>query len=467
MEPLSLSQYREHLEKLEASRATGKVLQVVGLVIEGSGPGLPVGAICEVESIHGGEPVQVEVVGFRESRVLFMPLGEPRGIAPGSAIRAVSERAPAMVSSAMLGRVIDGMGAPLDGGEPIGGLVERALYAEPMNPLSRPTIHEVLDVGVRSVNGLLTCGKGQRMGIFSGSGVGKSILMGMMARHTKADVTVVALIGERGREVKEFIDRVLGPEGMERSVVVAATSDQPPLVRLRGAYLATAIAEHFRDQGMDVLLLMDSLTRFAMAQREVGLSVGEPPTAKGYTPSVFSLLPRLLERAGMTEKGSITGFYTVLVEGDDLNEPISDASRATLDGHIVLSRRYASQNIYPSVDLLSSKSRVMIEIVPGEHLEASGEVVSLLAAYEESADLIQVGAYVRGSDPRIDRAIELRPKIIDYLKQGISEAQSFEDSVAALQEILAQPSGAAAPSLPAGGAQPAPAAAMVAVPRGS
>jgi len=458
--PVTLTHYLDRLEKVETSRALGKVIQVVGLLVEGSGPGLPVGAVCQVEPLHGGEPVPVEIVGFRDSRVLFMPLGQARGIAPGSVIRAVSSQATAQVGSSMLGRILNGLGQPLDGGGPLEGLETRPLYAEPLNPLSRPIITQVMDVGVRAINGLLTIGKGQRMGIFSGSGVGKSTLLSMMARHTKADVTVVALVGERGREVKEFVDRVLGPEGLARSVVVAATSDQPPLVRLRGAFLATTIAEHFRDQGLDVLLLMDSMTRFAMAQREVGLSVGEPPATKGYTPSVFALMPRLLERAGATERGSITGFYTVLVEGDDMADPVSDAARGLLDGHIVLSRRMASQNIYPSIDVLASKSRVMIEIVPAEHLQAAGEFVSLAAAYDESADLIQVGAYVRGSDARVDRAVELRPKIIDYLRQGVREGVPYEAAVAGLRdEVLASaaPARPAAPSRP-GAPAPRPAA---------
>ena len=438
MSHLSLAHYRSRLETVETFKAKGKVVQVVGLLIEGSGPGLPVGGICAIEPIHGGSEVMVEVVGFRNGRVLFMPLGEARGIAPGSAIRAVSEQAQALVSSSMLGRVMDGMGNPLDGGGPIEDLKPRSLYAEPVNPLSRPLISDALDVGVRAVNGLLTCGKGQRLGIFSGSGIGKSTMMAMMARGTKADVTVVALVGERGREVKEFIERVLGAEGLSKSVVVAATSDQPPLIRMRGAYFASSIAEHFRDQGMDVLLLMDSVTRFAMAQREVGLSVGEPPTTKGYTPSVFAMLPRLIERAGRTSEGSITGFYTVLVEGDDLADPISDSMRAILDGHIVLSRRLASQNIYPSIDVLNSKSRVMIDIVSEDHLKASGEFISLMAAYEESADLIQVGAYVKGANPRVDRAIDLRTKLLDYLQQDVSDSYAYEEAVAMLMEIMGE-----------------------------
>ncbi|MEE9257589.1 MAG: FliI/YscN family ATPase [bacterium] len=436
MSHLSLARYRERLESVETSRAKGKVIQVVGLLIEGSGPGLPVGGICAIEPIHGSAEVSVEVVGFRDGRVLFMPLGEARGISPGSSIRAISEQAEVGVSASMLGRVLDGLGVPMDGGGPIEDITLRPLYAESINPLERPIISEPLDVGVRAINGLVTAGKGQRLGIFSGSGVGKSTMMAMMARNTKADVTVVALVGERGREVKEFCDRVLGADGLARSVVVAATSDQPPLVRMRGAYLATAIAEHFRDQGMDVLLLMDSLTRFAMAQREVGLSVGEPPTTKGYTPSVFTLMPRLLERAGMTNKGSITGFYTVLVEGDDLADPIADSSRAILDGHIVLSRRMASQNIYPSVDVLASKSRVMIDIAEEQHMSAAGDFVSLMASYEESADLIQVGAYVRGSNPQVDRAIDLRPQLIEYIRQPIGALCSMEESVTQLYEAM-------------------------------
>ncbi|MBI2178721.1 MAG: FliI/YscN family ATPase [Candidatus Tectomicrobia bacterium] len=465
MSQVSLTRYMGRLEKVETSRALGKVIQVVGLLVEGSGPGLPVGAVCQVEPLHGGDPVPVEIVGFRDSRVLFMPLGQARGISPGSTLRAISSQATARVGSSMLGRILDGLGQPLDGGPPLDDLATRPLYAEPLNPLSRPIITEVMDVGVRAINGLLTIGKGQRMGIFSGSGVGKSTLLSMMARHTKADVTVVALVGERGREVKEFVERVLGPEGLARSVVVAATSDQPPLVRLRGAFLATTIAEHFRDQGMDVLLLMDSMTRFAMAQREVGLSVGEPPATKGYAPSVFALMPRLLERAGVTGEGSITGFYTVLVEGDDMADPISDAARGLLDGHIVLSRRMASQNIYPSIDVLASKSRVMIEIVPSEHLQAAGEFISLASAYDESADLIQVGAYVRGSDARVDRAVDLRPKLLDYLRQGIREGVAYDAAVASLRtDVLAAtapPRSAAPPRPPAPASRPgAPVAAL-------
>ncbi len=436
MSHLSLARYRERLEGVETSRAKGKVIQVVGLLIEGSGPGLPVGGICAIEPLHGGAEVSVEVVGFREGRVLFMPLGEARGISPGSPIRAISEQAEVGVSASMLGRVLDGLGVPMDGGGPIEDITLRPLYAKSINPLERPIISEPLDVGVRAINGLMTVGKGQRLGIFSGSGVGKSTMLAMMARNTKADVTVVALVGERGREVKEFCDRVLGADGLARSVVVAATSDQPPLVRMRGAYLATAIAEHFRDQGMDVLLLMDSLTRFAMAQREVGLSVGEPPTTKGYTPSVFTLMPRLLERAGMTKEGSITGFYTVLVEGDDMADPIADSSRAILDGHIVLSRRMASQNIYPSVDVLASKSRVMIDIAEEQHMSAAGDFVSLMASYEESADLIQVGAYVRGSNPQVDRAIDLRSQLIEYIRQPIGALCSMEESITQLYEAM-------------------------------
>lgn len=436
MSRLSLAHYRKLLEETETSQAKGKVTQVVGLLIEGSGPGLPVGGICAIEPIHGGKEVIVEVVGFRDGRVLFMPLGEAKGISPGSSIRAISMQAEVQVGTSMLGRVLDGLGNPLDGAGPIEDMVERPLYADPINPLERPIISDALDVGIRGINGLLTAGKGQRLGIFSGSGVGKSTMMGMMARHTKADVTVVALVGERGREVKEFVERVLGPEGLARSIVVAATSDQPPLVRMRGAYLATAIAEHFRDEGMDVLLLMDSLTRFSMAQREVGLSVGEPPTTKGYTPSVFALLPRLLERAGMTAKGSITGFYTVLVEGDDLSDPISDSSRAILDGHIVLSRRMASQNVYPPIDLLNSKSRSMIDVVSKKHLDESGDFISLMATYEESADLIQVGAYVRGSNPQLDRAIDLHPQLIDYIRQSIQEPCLLDESLSSLEKIF-------------------------------
>ncbi|MCH7623115.1 MAG: FliI/YscN family ATPase, partial [Nitrospinae bacterium] len=341
------------------------------------------------------------------------------------------------VSPKLIGRILDGNGRPLDGKGHIPPNMEYPLMGTPLNPLDRNRVQEPLDVGVRAINGLLTCAKGQRIGILAGTGVGKSILMGMIARNTSADVNVIALIGERGREVKEFIEENLGPEGLKRSVVIAATSDQPPLVRLRGAFIATTIAEFFRDQGKDVILMMDSVTRFAMAQREIGLSVGEPPTTRGYTPSVFSMLPKLLERAGTSSgTGSITGLYTVLVEGDDLNEPISDAVRAILDGHIVLSRELASHNHYPAVDILNSISRLMIDVVSKEHHELSMQFNDILATYREAEDLINIGAYTKGSNARIDLAIEKIDQMNRFLRQGMNEKVDLAETIGQLKAVL-------------------------------
>ena len=381
---------------------------------------------------------RAEVVGFRDNRILLMPLGDLRGVGPGSLISATGEPAVVKVGSGLLGRVLDGLGMPMDGKGPLNAHDAYPLYAEPLNPLERARIRDPLDVGVKAINGCFTAAKGQRLGVFAGSGVGKSTLLGMMARNTSADVSVIALIGERGREVKEFIEKDLGEDGLKRSVVVAATSDQAPLVRLRGAYMATAIAEYFRDQGKDVILMMDSLTRFAMAQREVGLSVGEPPTTKGYTPSVFTLLPKLLERAGSSEGGgSITGFYTVLVENDDFNEPISDAARAILDGHIMLSRDLAAQNHYPSIDILHSVSRCMGDVVSKEHMDGARRLVSIMATYRRSEDLINIGAYEKGSSHEIDLAIDMIDRINAFLRQNIDEKVDFEQSIQGLAHLSA------------------------------
>ena len=349
----------------------------------------------------------------------------------------VRERPLVGVGDAFRGRIVDGLGRPLDGRGPIEHDAVYPLYGDRMNPLDRRPIREPLDLGIRAVNALLTCGRGQRLGIFAGSGVGKSALLGMMARYTRADVNVIALVGERGREVREFVERDLGA-GLEHSVVVAATSDQPPLVRLHGAFLAVALAEHFRDQGRDVLLMMDSLTRVAMAQREVGLSVGEPPSTRGYTPSVFAVLPRLLERAGQGPEGSITGLYTVLVEGDDLNEPVADAARSLLDGHVVLSRRLASEGHYPAVDVLASLSRTMIDVVGADQQAQAGRVRAWLATHREAEDLIQIGAYARGSSQAIDEAIAWRPLIAAFLRQPLDQRASFEESVTALAGLAGE-----------------------------
>ncbi|HEY2388666.1 MAG TPA: FliI/YscN family ATPase [Candidatus Binatia bacterium] len=419
------------LHRVNPVRLSGRVTNVIGLVIEGNGPGLPIGGVCLIERRSGGS-VAAEVVGFRERRILLMPLGDVTGIEPGNRIVVARERPVFGVGAGLLGRVLDGLGNPLDGGPAIDVEREMPLYGTPINPLARAPIREPLDLGVRALNALLTCGTGQRLGIFAGSGVGKSSLLGMIARATRAEVNVIALVGERGREVREFVERDLGSEGLARSVVVVATSDQPPLVRIRGAFLATAIAEYFRDAGRDVILMMDSLTRLAMAQREVGLSVGEPPSARGYTPSVFAMLPRLVERAGAVERGSITGLYTVLVEGDDMNEPVADTARSLLDGHIVLSRALAHRNHYPAVDVLKSISRLMNDIVPSAQVALANRLRGWLATHRDAEDLISIGAYRPGTSARIDEAVGKLDAIHAFLRQGIGDRVSLADSVAAL-----------------------------------
>ncbi|MBM4340046.1 MAG: FliI/YscN family ATPase [Deltaproteobacteria bacterium] len=417
-------------------RCYGRVLQVVGLVIEGAGPHLAIGEVCHIERGKDEEPILAEVVGFREKRMLIMPLGETRGIQPGNRIIPMGSPARVQTGMGLLGRVLNAMGDPIDRKGPFPSEMEYPIYRPSPPALFRQRISAPIDVGIKAINGLMTIGKGQRMAIFSGSGVGKSTLLGMIARHTTAQVNVVGLIGERGREVREFIEKDLGEEGLKRSVVVVATSDHPPLIRMRGAYLATTLAEYFRDQGMDVLLMMDSMTRFAMAAREVGLAIGEPPTSKGYTPSVFFQLPKLLERAGTTpDRGSITGIYNVLAEGDDIHDPIVDAIRSIVDGHIVLTRDLAAQNHYPAIDVLGSISRVMNDIVDKNHLSVRERVVSMLAAYKRAEDLIQVGAYVEGSNPSIDRAIKTMPAINEFLRQGIYEKVNFEESLHRLMSL--------------------------------
>jgi flagellum-specific ATP synthase len=415
----------------------GKVTNIVGLVVEGHGPGSAMGGMCEIFSRSRRKSIMAEVVGFRDKRVLLMPLGDLSGIGPGSMIIARKSQPTVKVGSDMLGRVIDGMGDPLDGKGPLVLDQEMPLYGNPYNPLKKRRIDAPLDLGIKAINGLLTVGKGQRMAIMAGSGVGKSVLLGMMARHTKADVNVIALIGERGREVKEFLERDLGDEGLKRSVVVTAVSDQPSLIRIRGAYLATTIAEYFRDQGKDVLLMMDSITRFAMSMREIGLAVGEPPTTKGYTPSCFAKMPKLLERVGNTaSKGSITGLYTVLVEGDDMTEPVADTVRSIVDGHIVLSRDLAARAHYPAVDVLRSVSRVMNDIVDEKHLKSARGILAQSAVYEEARDLINIGAYVTGNNPEIDTAIRHHDAITRFLRQGINEKATIEESVAQMNAIV-------------------------------
>ena len=432
-----LKKYHLILEASSPISANGKVTKVVGLVTEARGPVSRLGGICDIYPKGDMPKAKAEVVGFRDNRVLLMPLEEIRGIGPGSRVVAKEQKASIGVGQGLLGRVIDGLGNPIDGKGPVPVDREYPIYANPINPLLRKRINQPLDVGIRAINGLLTIGCGQRMGIFAGSGVGKSVLLGMIARKTTADINVIALIGERGREVNDFIIKELGEEGLKRSVVVVATSDHLPLIRMRGAFVATAVAEYFRDQGKHVMLMMDSVTRFAMAQREVGLALGEPPTTKGYTPSVFTMLPRLLERAGTSSNhGTITGLYTVLVEGDDMNEPIADAVRSILDGHIILSRDLAVQNHYPAIDILGSISRVMVDITSKEHRQNASRLREILATYRKAEDLINIGAYVAGSNPRIDYAIKIIERVNSYLRQGIEENVTFEESLGELETLF-------------------------------
>lgn len=433
---INLEKFNTAIDHCKSMNMIGKVVQIVGLVIECNGPNVSMGELCYVHShFEDVEPLPAEVVGFREGYVLLMPLGETKGIGPGCQVVSAQKVLQVKVGPELLGRVIDGLGNPIDGKGPILCQKEYPIQADPPAPLERPVIKDSLYVGVRAIDGLITMGQGQRIGIMAGSGVGKSTLLSMIARNTEADISVIALVGERGREVKEFIERDLGEEGLKRSVVVVATSDKPALVRIKGALTATAIAEYFRDRGRKVVLMMDSVTRFAMAQREVGLTVGEPPATRGYTPSVFVLLPRLLERAGTSAKGSITGIYTVLVDGDDMNEPIADAVRSILDGHIVLSRNIAAQNHFPAIDVLASVSRVMSAVVPKEHMEANRKLRALMAVYKEAEDLIHIGAYVKGSSPKIDEAVQKIDAINDFLCQGVFEVQSFEETIQRLEGI--------------------------------
>ncbi len=436
-QPFCVDKYHDMLSSVVPLRANGRVQKIVGLVIEASGPAAQIGCVCDITTEGGAGKVSAEVLGFREDSVLLMPLEDIRTLGPGCKVEARKEKAHVGVGRALLGRVIDGLGNPIDGKGPIETDHEYPIYAHPVNPLLRNRIQQPLDLGVRAINGLLTVGCGQRMGIFAGSGVGKSVLLGMIARRTSADVNIIALIGERGRELNEFIQKDLGEEGLKKSVVVVATSDHLPLVRLRGGFIATTIAEYFRDQGNHVNLMMDSVTRLAMAQREIGLSLGEPPTTKGYTPSVFSLLPKLLERAGTSShRGTITGLYTVLVEGDDMNEPIADAARSILDGHIVLTRDLANQNHYPAIDILKSISRVMEDITDLDHKHHAGRIKEALATYRKAEDLINIGAYAPGSNPQIDFAIQMIEPINQYLRQGIHEASTFEESLDALKCMM-------------------------------
>ena len=427
------------LEQLPLVKINGRVAQVVGLVAESQGPDVRVGDLCRICFRDGSHGLDAEVVGFRDDRVLLMPLGDLREVGPGCDVISTNHPLEVGVGEALLGRILDGLGEPMDDRGPLAATDFYPLYAEPPHPLRRQMVERPLSVGVRVVDGMLTLGTGQRIGIFAGSGVGKSTLLGMMARYTTADVNVISLVGERGREVREFIERDLGPEGLARSVLIIATSDQPPLIRLKAALTATAVAEYFRDQGRDVLLMMDSVTRVARAQREIGLAIGEPPATRGYTPSVFEMLPRLLERAGAGERGSITGIYTVLVEGDDMNEPVADTVRGVLDGHIVLSRKIASRNFYPAVSVLESVSRVMPAIVSPEHLAAAGRIRDLLATYAESEDLINIGAYKAGSNARVDWALSHLDSVRGFLEQRVDESSSFEETDRRMLALAPQP----------------------------
>lgn len=436
MSVFSADKYLNVISSVEPMKIAGKITQIVGLVIESQGPSVNMGDLCYISPRGEGVPIPAEVVGFRQNRVLLMPIGEMQGIGPGCEVFSAHKTLKVNVGRHLLGRILDGLGNPIDGKGPLLINQEYPLHAIPPHPLSRLRITEKLSVGVRAIDGLLTLGRGQRIGIMAGSGVGKSTLLGMIARNTEADINVIALIGERGREVREFIERDLGEEGLKRSVVVVATSDQPALVRIKGAMTATAIAEYFRDQGLDIILMMDSVTRFAMAQREVGLTIGEPPATRGYTPSVFAMLPKLLERSGTGECGSITGIYTVLVDGDDMNEPIADAVRSILDGHIVLSRNIAAQNQYPAIDVLASVSRVMSEIVTKDHNIAAQKLRSIMATYCEAEDLINIGAYSTGNNVNIDQAVAKIDAVKEFLKQDVNEKMTIDETIGRLLALI-------------------------------
>ncbi|MBB6443843.1 flagellar protein export ATPase FliI [Bacillus benzoevorans] len=434
---MKADQLLEEIDEIDSFKRYGRVKQVIGLMIESQGPESSIGDLC---LIHIGQRkkrvIQAEVVGFREENVILMPYTSVNDIAPGSLVEATLKPLEIKVGPALIGSVVDALGQPLDGSYLPKGLLSVPTDQSPPNPLKRPPISEPIEVGVRLIDSLLTVGNGQRVGIFAGSGVGKSTLLGMVARNTTADLNVIALIGERGREVREFIEKDLGAEGLKRSIVVVATSDQPALMRIKGAFAATAIAEYFRDKGMNVMMMMDSVTRVAMAQREVGLAIGEPPTTKGYTPSVFAILPKLLERTGTNELGSITAFYTVLVDGDDMNEPIADTVRGILDGHFVLDRSLANRGQYPAVNVLKSVSRVMNNIAGSSHVKAAERLRERLSTYYNSEDLINIGAYKKGSSREIDEAIQLYPQIISFLKQGTQEKMTMLESINSLFALI-------------------------------
>jgi len=433
-ERLDLKPYVEFVNKTETFCWSGRVSEVVGLLIESAGPAVAVGDFCEIQCA-GNHRIRTQVIGFRNGRVLSMPFEETGGLQLGDRVVARKEESRVEVGPGLIGRVLDGFGKPIDSGPPLEVTDSYDLYQAPPGPLEREHITEPLATGIRSIDSLLPCGKGQRIGIFGGSGVGKSTLLGAMSRHNFADVSVIALIGERNREVRAFIDHDLGPEGLARSVVVAATSDRPAPLRLRACFVALSIAEYFRDQGKNVLLVMDSVTRLAMAQREIGLAAGEPPSQKGYTPSVFSMIPRVFERAGRFKQGSITAFFTVLVEGDDMNDPIADAVRATLDGHIVLSRQLAAMGHYPAIDILNSVSRLSSQIATKEEREAARRVREALSSYHQSEDLINLGAYVAGSNPKLDSAIRSRPQVLDFLRQDATAKSPLDETSTRMRDL--------------------------------
>ncbi len=434
---VSLSPYISDLDEMDLIPWSGEVTATAGLLVESQGPAAAVGDFCEI-STGNGRTIRTQVIGFRNGRVLAMPLDEPDGLQLGSKVVARSQDARLAVGPGLLGRVLDGFGQPMDGGPAIDSEISYPLYSPPPSPLARRHITERLVTGVRAIDGLLTCGKGQRIGLFGGSGVGKSTLLGAMSRKNSASVSVIALIGERNREVKAFLEHELGEDGMKRSVVVVATSDRPAPLRIRAAFVALAAAEYFRDQGADVLLVMDSVTRLAMAQREIGLAAGEPPSQKGYTPSVFTLLPKIFERAGSFQTGSITGFFTVLVEGDDFNEPICDAARGILDGHLILSRELAASGHYPAIDMLNSISRLANKVNSKQEVEAAQKIRESLSLYQQSSDLIQLGAHVQGANPRLDQSIRIRPQIISYLRQDSESYSSPEETQTGLFSLVKQ-----------------------------
>jgi len=433
--------YSQVIEDTDPIKLNGKVTDVIGFIIVSIGPNVSLGEICTIIDRSGKEICKTEVVGFKEGKVLSIALGDIHNIAPSCQIISTGKTFSVGLGEQLLGRVIDGFGNPIDDKGDIEFASIRNAYREPPNPLSRKRIQSPLQTGVRAIDGLLTVGKGQRIGIFSGSGVGKSVMLGMIARNTNADVSIIVLVGERGREVKEFIEKDLGVEGLKKSIIIVATSDKPSLARIKAAYIGTTIAEYFRDLGKDVVLMMDSITRFAHAQREVGITIGEPPTTKGYTPSVFAVLPKLLERAGTSTHGSITGFYTVLVDGDDLSDPIADAVRSILDGHIVLTRKIANKGQFPAIDPLQSVSRVMPDIVPQDHRSRAMEFNEILSSYNEAEDLINIGAYVKGSNPQIDHALSKIQSLRSFLKQDMNEEADYAETIQRLEELIEKPLG--------------------------